>query len=48
VIAVDAERARAVRELVIAIGEIVKERLARAGEIFVEALSPAGISRVVA
>jgi hypothetical protein len=46
VIAVDAERARAVRELVIAVGEIVKERLARAREIFVEALATLPLSTI--
>ena len=42
----DADRARAVRELVIAVGEMVKECLARAREIFVEALATLHLSTI--
>ena len=48
IIAVDAVRARAVRELILGVGEIVKERLAKARDDFVRAIAQRPLSEIEA
>jgi hypothetical protein len=48
VIAVDAERARAMRELILAVGEIVKKRMTTAREHFVQAVAALPLSDIEA